>query len=124
MRASCASVSCSAHLEALQLGVDLVGGDAALVNLDAAREHVRDADRDPRGSAHPELSMSAFVFLPCPARTGSTPSPKPVAHQLRQRSHRRLRVVPLADDGHRHAVRRHQRQQAHDALAVGLLSRP
>src|SRR5438552_1448978 len=42
------------------------------------------------------------------------------ADQLDQRRQRRLGIVSLADETHGHTVGRHQRQQAHDALAVGL----
>ena len=43
MRASCASVSSSARSKRRISAFDLLGGDAALVNLDPARQHVRDA---------------------------------------------------------------------------------
>src|SRR6516162_4701864 len=50
------------------------------------------------------------------------PLPEAAVDELGQRGHGCLRVVPLAHDGHGDTVGGHQREQAHDALAVGLLA--
>jgi hypothetical protein len=102
------------RLEARDLGLDGVGANAPLVNDDAAAQHVGHADGD-AGAA------------PTPVRRSTPPSPitarcprRSLFHERRERLDGLGRVLALADDRHRRAVRRHERQQAHDALAVGL----
>src|SRR5438552_3605452 len=48
------------------------------------------------------------------------PFAEPAVDEIGERRDSHLRIVPLTDHLHRHPVRRHQREESHDALAVGL----
>jgi hypothetical protein len=69
----------------------------------------------PRASILPRASRPA---------AGSTPSSKPPSTSVAERRHGGLGVGPLGHDHDLHPERRHQREQAHDALAVDLRARP
>ena len=109
--ASCASARASASSKRRSSFSTSVGEDAALLHLDAAAQVVGDARRRCPGRRRRRRIYASV-----------DPLVEPAVDQRRQRRQRRLGVGARRRDVDLHPAGRHQGQQAHDALAVGLLA--